>query len=189
MLSAFNSGTWDLVAQTGLTMQTLVPSASITAVGFAFANYQEVWNAVDGRLGRYIIESFRKAKLIAFEKMWNNGFRQTTSSSNPIKTPYDVTNQKIRVPDSGRRSSSRLALSLPQSRGMKRIQLSSGNLQTVSIVRWPEYILVRCTKYRSMYLALTIFGVAFGCGQISAASRLCQHSTNLSLLRISTKQR
>jgi len=79
-------------------MQTLVPSASITAVGFAFANYQEVWNAVDGRLGRYIIESFRKAKLIAFEKMWNNGFRQTTSSTNPIKTPYDVTNQKIRVP-------------------------------------------------------------------------------------------
>jgi tripartite ATP-independent transporter DctP family solute receptor len=98
MLSALSNGTWNLVAQTGLTIQTLVPSASITAVGFAFANYEQVWSAVDGRLGSHIIENFRKAELIAFEKMWDNGFRQTTSFSKPIKTPNDFTDVKIRAP-------------------------------------------------------------------------------------------
>jgi tripartite ATP-independent transporter DctP family solute receptor len=39
-----------------------------------------------------------RAGIIAFEKVWDNGFRQITTSSRPIKQPSDLQGLKIRVP-------------------------------------------------------------------------------------------
>ena len=39
-----------------------------------------------------------KRGLIAMDKMWDNGFRQITSSTQPIKEPADLKGFKIRVP-------------------------------------------------------------------------------------------
>jgi tripartite ATP-independent transporter DctP family solute receptor len=41
-----------------------------------------------------------KSGLYAFEKMWDNGFRQITTSTKQIKTPDDLVGLKIRVPAS-----------------------------------------------------------------------------------------
>jgi len=33
-------------------MSTLIPTASLTGVGFAFTNYDKVWAAMDGEVGK-----------------------------------------------------------------------------------------------------------------------------------------
>jgi TRAP-type transport system periplasmic protein len=98
MLSQLRSGALELFAQTGVLMSTLVPVASISGIGFAFPNYAKVWEALDGQLGQYVRGAFAKVKLVCLEKAWNHGFRQTTSSTKPIKTPDDFVGFKIRVP-------------------------------------------------------------------------------------------
>ena len=100
MLSQLRSGGIDFFAQTGLILASLVPVASINGIGFAFPDYPTVWKAMDGALGKHVIGAFEKANLIAFERMWDNGFRQTLSATKPIKTPDDLKGFKIRVPPS-----------------------------------------------------------------------------------------
>jgi tripartite ATP-independent transporter DctP family solute receptor len=79
-------------------LATLVPTAGIVNVGFAFDGYAQVWQAMDGPLGAYISSKIGEAGLMTVGKSWNNGFRELTSSAKPIKTPADLANFKIRVP-------------------------------------------------------------------------------------------
>jgi tripartite ATP-independent transporter DctP family solute receptor len=76
----------------------LIPTASLTGVGFAFTSYDKVWAAMDGEVGKFIRTNIEKVGLVPFEAMWDNGFRQITSSTHPINTPDDLKNFKIRVP-------------------------------------------------------------------------------------------
>ena len=98
MLSQLRSGAIDLFTLSGLILATLVPVASINGIGFAFKDYDTVWKAMDGKLGALVRAEIDKRGLIAMEKMWDNGFRQITSSTHPIKTPADLKGFKIRVP-------------------------------------------------------------------------------------------
>ncbi len=98
MLSQVRSGAIDFFTLSGLILSTLVPVASINGIGFAFKDYQQVWPAMDGELGAFIRSNIEKANLHPFEKIWDNGFRQITSSSKPINTPADLKGFKIRVP-------------------------------------------------------------------------------------------
>ena len=100
MLSQLRSGALEFFSLSGLILSTLVPAASINGVGFAFPNYAKVWEAMDGELGAYVRKQIDKSGLYAFEKMWDNGFRQITSSTRQIKTPEDLAGFKIRVPAS-----------------------------------------------------------------------------------------
>jgi tripartite ATP-independent transporter DctP family solute receptor len=98
MISQLRTGAIDFMTETGALMENLVPTASVNGVGFAFPNYAAVWKAMDGDLGAHVRAAFAKARLHCFEKMWDNGFRQTTSSIKPINTPADFKGFKIRVP-------------------------------------------------------------------------------------------
>jgi tripartite ATP-independent transporter DctP family solute receptor len=98
MLSQVRSGGIELFTPSALVIATVVPVAAINAVGFAFSSYDQVWNAMDGKLGAHVRESIAKANLYAFEKMWDNGFRQVTTSNKPITTAKDLDGTKIRVP-------------------------------------------------------------------------------------------
>lgn len=98
MLSQIRSGALELATFPGTVMSTLIPATAITGVGFAFADYDKVWAAMDGDLGKYIRKAIEKTNLVPFETVWDNGFRQITSSTRPIKTPEDLRNFKIRVP-------------------------------------------------------------------------------------------
>ena len=100
MLAQLRSGGIDFFAQTGLILATLVPVASINGIGFAFQDYGKVWSAMDGPLGKHVVDAFTKANLVAFDRMWDNGFRQTLSATKPIRTPEDLKGFKIRVPPS-----------------------------------------------------------------------------------------
>jgi tripartite ATP-independent transporter DctP family solute receptor len=100
MLSQLRSGALEFFTLSGLILATLVPAASINGIGFAWSGYDKVWPAMDGELGAYVRAQIAKANLHAFDKMWDNGFRQITSSTRVIKSPEDLQGFKIRVPAS-----------------------------------------------------------------------------------------
>src|ERR1700755_1841810 len=97
-LSQVRSGGVEFFTLSGLILATLVPAASINGIGFAFPDYPTVWQAMDGDLGGYVRGQINKAGLEVMDKIWDNGFRQTTASSKPINTPDDFKGFKIRVP-------------------------------------------------------------------------------------------
>jgi tripartite ATP-independent transporter DctP family solute receptor len=97
-LSQLRSGGVEFFTLSGLILSTLVPAASINGLGFAFPDYATVWKAMDGELGAYVRAQIAKANIVAMEKIWDNGFRQTTSSTKPINAPEDLRGFKIRVP-------------------------------------------------------------------------------------------
>jgi tripartite ATP-independent transporter DctP family solute receptor len=100
MLSQLRSGAIDFFTLSGLILSTLVPVASINGIGFAFKDYGQVWPAMDGKLGAFVRAEIDKRGLYAFSKQYDNGYRQITSSTKPIKTPEDLSGFKIRVPPS-----------------------------------------------------------------------------------------
>jgi tripartite ATP-independent transporter DctP family solute receptor len=98
MLSQIRSGGVEFFTLSGLILATLVPAASINGIGFAFPDYDTVWKAMDGDLGAHVRGEINKAGLVVMDKIWDNGFRQTTSSTKPINGPEDLKGFKIRVP-------------------------------------------------------------------------------------------
>ncbi len=98
MLSQLRTGAIEFFTLSGLILSTYVPIASINGIGFAFKNYDQVWAAMDGPVGKLVRGEIDKRGLVAFERIWDNGFRQTTTSTKPIRVPEDFHGMKLRVP-------------------------------------------------------------------------------------------
>ncbi len=98
MLNQVRSGALDFFPPSAFVISTLVPSAPINAVGFAFPDYGKVWAAMDGDLGAFIKAEIEKVGLYLMRTVWDNGFRQITTSGKPVVTPDDLAGIKIRVP-------------------------------------------------------------------------------------------
>jgi len=98
MLAQVRSGGLEIFNPGTMVIATLAPISAITAVGFAFSDYDQVWGAVDGKLGSSIRAAFAKVGLYTFDKMWDNGFRQITTSTKPVQAAADLEGMKIRVP-------------------------------------------------------------------------------------------
>ena len=101
MLSQVRSGAIDFFTISPEVLGTLVSAGQISGVGFAFRDYEQVWAAMDGELGAYVRKEIAaRTSLFAFEKCWDNGYRQVTTSTRPIVTPEDFKGMKLRVPPS-----------------------------------------------------------------------------------------
>jgi tripartite ATP-independent transporter DctP family solute receptor len=99
MLSQVRSGGIELLAVPSLTLSILVPMSGLPSVGFALGSYDQVWAAMDGGVGDVVREAIGKAGIVPMKKVWDNGFRQiTSSSSRQINNIDDLRGFKIRVP-------------------------------------------------------------------------------------------
>jgi len=88
-----------LLAAPSMTLSTLVPLSGLPRVGFAFRSYDQVWAAMDGGVGEVVRDAIGKAGIVPMKKMWDNGFRQiTSSSSRQLNGVEDLKGFKIRVP-------------------------------------------------------------------------------------------
>lgn len=98
LLGQVRNGSVDFFNLSSLILATFVPVSGITSVGFAFKNYDDVWKAMDGELGNYIRAEIAKTPIFTVSKIWDNGFRQITSSGREIKSAADLKGFKMRVP-------------------------------------------------------------------------------------------
>jgi tripartite ATP-independent transporter DctP family solute receptor len=98
LLTQVRSGAVEIFTIGGLVISSVVPVAAINGTAFAFKDYEQVWRAMDGKLGAHIREHLGKAGLYTPATMWDLGFRQITTSTKPITKAEDLAGLKIRVP-------------------------------------------------------------------------------------------
>jgi tripartite ATP-independent transporter DctP family solute receptor len=99
MLSQLRAGGIELLAAPSMTLSTLVPLSGLPSIGFAFQSYDKVWAAMDGGVGEVIRDAIAKAGIVPMKRVWDNGFRQiTSSSSRQLNGVEDLKGFKIRVP-------------------------------------------------------------------------------------------
>jgi len=99
MLSQVRAGGIELLAAPSLTLSTLVPMSGLPSIGFAFGSYDQVWSALDGDVGTIVREAIVRTGIVPMKNIWDNGFRQiTSSSSRQLNSVDDIRGFKIRVP-------------------------------------------------------------------------------------------
>jgi len=98
MLSQLRSGALEMFTLSGLILSTMSKPMAISGIAFAFPDDDHVWAAMDGEVGNYVRGLATKLNLHALDKMFNNGFREISSSTHPISTPNDLKGFRIRVP-------------------------------------------------------------------------------------------
>lgn len=99
MLSQVRAGGIELLAAPSMTLSTLVPLSGLPSIGFAFQSYDQVWAAMDGGVGDIVRDAIARTGVVPLRKVWDNGFRQiTSSSSRQLNSVDDLRGFKIRVP-------------------------------------------------------------------------------------------
>ncbi len=124
MLANLRSGAMQMMALGDNILATLVPSTAIDNLGFVFKSPQDAWTALDGGVGDIVRADIAKAGLVPMHRIWDEGFRQITTSTKPINSPDDLKGLKMRVPPSP------ISLSLFQCLGAAPVTLNSAELYT-----------------------------------------------------------
>jgi len=97
MLAQLRSGALEMLALPGAFLNAVVPVASIENVAYAFRDRDEAFRAMDGALGAVVRGDIQAQGMHAFERIWENGFREITTSNRPIRNVNDIAGLKIRV--------------------------------------------------------------------------------------------
>jgi tripartite ATP-independent transporter DctP family solute receptor len=100
MLSEVRSGAIQMMGIGDNILASLVPATAIDNLGFAFKDINTAWKALDGKVGDIVRADIKKLGLYPMHRIWDEGFRQITTSTKPINTPADLKGFKIRVPPS-----------------------------------------------------------------------------------------
>src|SRR5882672_6056534 len=95
------SGELEFYTLMGGILGEVVPIADIQGMPFAFRDKTQVYAALDGDLGDLLRAEAATKGIYAVPKgCFENGFRQITSSTHPIRTVTDLKGMKLRIPAS-----------------------------------------------------------------------------------------
>ncbi len=95
------SGEVEFYTLMGGILGEVVPIADIQGMPFAFRDAKQVYAALDGDLGDLLRDEAATKGIYAVPKgCFENGFRQITSSTHPIRTVTDLKGMKLRIPAS-----------------------------------------------------------------------------------------
>ena len=97
MLQQLRTGATEMLALPGAFLNSVVPVASIENVAYAFPNREAAFHAMDGELGAVIRSEIAAKGMVCMEKIWENGFRELTTATKPIRNAGDLAGLKIRV--------------------------------------------------------------------------------------------
>jgi tripartite ATP-independent transporter DctP family solute receptor len=98
MIAQLRSGAIDALAMPGAFLNAIAPLASIENLAYAFPNRDAVFRAMDGDLGKIVRDDIAaKGGMVVLDKIWENGFRNITTSNKPIHNVADLAGLKIRV--------------------------------------------------------------------------------------------
>ncbi len=97
MLAQLRSGALEMLALPGAFLNAVVPVASIENVAYAFRDRDEAFRAMDGDLGAVVRGDIQAQGMHVFERIWESGFREITTSSKPIRNVSDIAGLRIRV--------------------------------------------------------------------------------------------
>jgi tripartite ATP-independent transporter DctP family solute receptor len=98
MIMQVKSGALEFQLDSGTMLSNVVPPAGINAVGFAFKDSKQAWQAMDGPLGATIREALDAGGMHCFPTCFEQGFRQLTTSKRKVENVGDVKNLKLRLP-------------------------------------------------------------------------------------------
>ncbi len=98
MLTQVRSGALELVQIGNNIMGSVIPSAALLSMPFAFKSPQQYQSAANGPLGAYIGGAGAKIGLRKFDTSFYGGFFEVQNRVRPINAPADLKGLKIRVP-------------------------------------------------------------------------------------------
>ncbi len=124
MLAQLRAGAIEFMSVGDNILAELVPSVAIDNIGFAFKDAATAWAALDGDVGEIVRADMKNTGLHAMPKIWDEGFRQITTSTKPINGPLDLRGFKIRVPPSP------ISLSIFKDLGASPLTLNASELYT-----------------------------------------------------------
>jgi tripartite ATP-independent transporter DctP family solute receptor len=124
MLQQLRSGALQVMTLDGGILEAVVPVGAIQSVGFAFNDSPAAFRAFDGKLGAYVRGEIGAKGLHAFDKIWENGMREITASTKPVRNAADIAGMKIRTPNS------RMALDLFKALGAAPTPINFSELYT-----------------------------------------------------------
>jgi TRAP-type transport system periplasmic protein len=98
MIAQLRSGATEMLAMPGAFLNAIAPLASIENLAYAYPDRETVFRAMDGDLGKVIREDIQaKGGMVVLDKIWENGYRDITTSTKPIHNVADLAGLKIRV--------------------------------------------------------------------------------------------
>lgn len=98
MLGQLRSGAVQFFTMSGGLLGSVMPVAQIENLGFAFKNSAAAFRTMDGELGAYLRGEMQSRGLTGMDRMWDNGMRQITTSTKPVRDVTDLAGFKIRTP-------------------------------------------------------------------------------------------
>lgn len=99
-----------MMVLSNLITATAAPLTSLCSIPFALPTYDQVWRAMDGKLGALQRADLEKAGYLSTDKIPDNGYHEVTASTKPINTVADLAGFKMRIPPSPLQASTWRAL-------------------------------------------------------------------------------
>lgn len=97
MLLQLRQGALEMLGYAGGILDTVVPLSSIENVAFAFPTREKALAAMDGDLGALVRKAIVDKGIMVFDKLYENGYREFTTSPHPIRNAADLQGLKLRV--------------------------------------------------------------------------------------------